>query len=137
MNKKSTISEIMTRNIIFAGLDNSLEQILHFFSLYKVQHLPVAAEGKLLGILSVNDVLDYISSEMLKQRQFGFEVLNMKFNMEEVMTKKPVTISPKNTIADAVKILSTAGYQSLPVVENDKLVGIITNKDLVRVFNAM
>lgn len=133
MNKKLPISQIMTKNIIYGKVDNSLEQLLKFFGLYKIQHLPIATdEGQLLGILSINDVLDYLTNEFKEHPSFGFDALNMKFDMQKVMTKNPVTLSPNDNAFTAFKILSEASYQSLPVAENGKLVGIVTNKDLVR-----
>lgn len=133
MNRKLHVSDLMTKNLIYGKLDNSLEQLLSFFGLYKIQHLPIATdEGTLLGILSINDVLDYLSKQMTENRTFGFDALNMKFDMSTVMTKDPVALDASDQVDKAFAILGDAPYQALPVINNGKLVGIITNKDLVR-----
>ncbi len=132
MNKKSPVSSLMTKSVIFASLDSELSTVLQFFNTYKVQHLPVTLNEKLLGIISVNDVLDYISSQFLNKATSTFDELKQNFNIRKIMTENPTTVSETDSIDTVIKILSTQSYQSVLVTNNGNLVGIVTNKDLVK-----
>ena len=132
MNKRSPISTLMTKNMIVASLDSKLETVLEFFNTYKVQHLPVTFNNTLIGIVSINDVLDFISSQYLKGTSFSFNDLKNSFNIKEVMTENPTTVKETDSIDSVIKILSTASYQSVLVTNEGNLVGIVTNKDLVK-----
>jgi len=50
--------------------------------------------------------------------------------IREWMTPDPVTISPDTPVLDAIKLLKEKGFRRLPIVEDGKLVGIVTDKDL-------
>lgn len=132
MNKKSPVSSLMTKSVIFASLDSELSAVLQFFNTYKVQHLPVTFGEKLLGIVSVNDVLDYVSSQFLNNTANTFEELKQNFNIKQVMTEHPTTVGENDSIDTVIKILSKESYQSVLVTKNGDLVGIVTNKDLVK-----
>lgn len=62
MSQKILASQIMTSNVVVANLNNKFSQVMEFFTTYKVQHLPVAFDDKLLGILSVNDMASYLGN---------------------------------------------------------------------------
>ncbi len=58
-----------------------------------------------------------------------------KFELGDIMTKNPVTVTPETSLEDLLKILGDGQFQALPVVEDGKIKGIVTNKDLVRVYD--
>lgn len=127
------IAAIMTKNVIVAKPQNSLFQIMEFFHLYKIQHIPVCEnENELVGIVSVNDVLNFIYKMMKDGKAVNENVLNLSFTANDVMTKNPVSISSNHTIEDALDILSEGKFQSVPVVDEGRIVGIVTTKDLVK-----
>lgn len=132
MNKRSPVSSLMTKNVIIASLDSKLETVLEFFNTYKVQHLPVTFNDKLLGVLSINDVLDFISSNYLNGTAKTFDDLKSMFSIKDIMTENPVTIKENDSIDAAIKILSSASFQSVLVTNEGNLIGIVTNKDLVK-----
>jgi len=132
MNKKSLVSTLMTKSVIVANLDSKLETVLEFFNTYKVQHLPVTFSEKLLGILSVNDVIDFMASQFLKGESKTYDDLKANFNIKNIMTENPVTVHSDDNIEAVIAILSTSSFQSVPVVNEGNLVGIITNNDLVK-----
>lgn len=132
MNKRSPVSSLMTKNVIIASLDSKLETVLEFFNTYKVQHLPVTFNDKLLGVLSINDVLDFISSNYLNGTAKTFDDLKSIFSIKDIMTENPVSVKENDTIDAVIKILSTASFQSVLVTNDGNLVGIVTNKDLVK-----
>ena len=137
MNKNSPISSIMTKQVIVAHLDNKYSQLMEFFNTWQIQHMPITLGEQLIGIVSINDMLSYSYRGLSSGQSAGFASLDSEFDMKQVMTQDPITISPNDTIEEAFKILGEGKFQSLPVVENGRLVGIVTNKDLVKNYRAL
>ena len=134
MRLKTPLSDIMTKSVIVANVNNNLSQILQFFRLYKVQHLPITEGSVLMGILSINDVMDYLADEMLKNGNCNFDQMNEKFKISSVMTSSPNTLTEKNTVSDAVRLFNEKKYQSVPIVDGGggRLVGIVTTNDIIK-----
>ena len=63
MQNQIHVAQIMTDHLIVAGYSNTYSQILEFFIKYHIQHIPVTHEGKLVGIISTNDLLKFIGTE--------------------------------------------------------------------------
>ncbi len=133
MDKNVAIKYVMTKEVIVANVSNKFSQLMEFFNTYRIQHLPVTLGDRLVGILSINDLLSFVFNNMHSGGQVDNDMLDAKFDMQAVMTKDPISISPEDTVGKAFNILAEGRFQALPIVEREKLVGIITNKDLVRV----
>jgi CBS domain-containing protein len=132
MTNNIKVSEIMTKSVTVAGVSNTFEQVMKFFTEYNIQHLPVTDNGLLVGILSVKDMAKFVYVQAKKGLKIDLESLNASFHVQEVMTSNPVTISPEDTAFKVVETLSAGHFQALPVTLDGKLQGIVTNKDLVR-----
>ncbi len=124
----------MTRELVVANLNNRFSQVLDFFCQFKIAHLPIVEEDKIVGIISVNDALNFLYAK-LGAGNVNVETLNEEFKMEDLMTPDPVHISPEAGLDEALEMLDKGRFQALPVVEDGKLVGIVTNKDLVKSFS--
>ncbi len=85
------------------------------------RQLPVVADGKLVGIVTDRDVRRYVR----KMRITG---------VKTAMTKDPVTVTPVTTLEEAAQMLLNRKIGGLPVIDEDKLVGIITTTDILRAF---
>ena len=96
--------------------------------------MPVTLGDKLVGILSTNDLLSFISTNLLLGMPIDIASLDQKFNVYNAMTKEPVTLAPEDSIENAISILADDKFQALPIVKDGKLVGIITNRDLVKLY---
>jgi acetoin utilization protein AcuB len=66
----------------------------------------------------------------MKSRKYIWEVYNMFVRRK--MTSNPYTVSPSQTILDAQELIAKHGVKRLPVVKNNKLVGLVTNRDILR-----
>ncbi len=129
-----TIAAIMTRkNVVVAKPENNLSQVLDFFTELKIQHLPVCEnENELVGIISVNDLLRFIHDKLKEGKAINESVLKNSYTAKDVMTLNPVSLTTANSIDDALEILGGGKFQAVPVCEDGKIVGIVTNKDLVK-----
>lgn len=132
--KTRPISEIMTKQVHYIDINDSVINARNLLDKYEVNHLPVMENGNLVGMLSSNDLkqvqylCDYIGERLEESTIFK------SLSIEELMTENVKAISTDGTIAEAAEIFSNASFQSLPVLENDELVGIVTTKDLFAAF---
>lgn len=128
MDRNTTVSHLMTKKVIVADLKTKFSNVLTLFLDYKIYHLPVVFDDKLLGIISMTDALNFYRS--------GVDIKT--FDISEVMTHEPKTLHANDSLAKATEILAEANFRTLPVVDDqNKIVGILSNKDLVRVLNKM
>jgi CBS domain-containing protein len=121
----------MTKGIVVANVNSTFTEVMRFFTEYKIQHLPVAEGDRIIGIISVNDMLSFLFAEVRNGR-IDMLTLNTSFKVAEVMTDKPITITPEDNIGRVVDLLSSGSFQALPVTNDGIIQGIVTNKDLVR-----
>lgn len=131
---KRKAADFMTLNVIVGGKGNNFQQFVDFFTNYKIQHLPIVDNDQLVGILSVNDMLKFIASICKSGKSFSMEDLNSEFHIEKVMTENPVTVGPDDSQRKILDILGEGKFQAVPVVEHNRVVGIITNKDIARIY---
>ncbi len=134
MAKKIPVSQLMTQKVIVANTTTKFSDIIEFFDLYKIQHLPVAENDQLIGIVSINDIMKFLSTKLMAGNAMNLASLNATFNIKEVMTLNPVSVNPDDDFSKVVEILSMGKFQSVPVVKDGLLVGIVTNKDVVKIY---
>lgn len=134
MNPNDTISTIMTEATISVHPGDSLTEIENIFKQFLIHHLPVIdKEQKVVGIISKIDALLFLKN--LAQKSSGKSY--SRYTIEnttaaEIMTADPTVIDPDDTIGLAADIFLANTFHTLPVVEDDKLVGIITSHDLLQ-----
>ncbi|MCO6487573.1 MAG: CBS domain-containing protein [Phaeodactylibacter sp.] len=129
----TTVADIMSRNVLFAHLGQSFTQLCRLFFEMDIHHLPVADDkGKLIGILSANDVLKAYGRKVPALKRADEAMLNENITIYDLMTQDPVSVPPGTTLREAARLLAFHNIQSLPVVEGEKVVGIVTSRDLIR-----
>ncbi|MCA0132434.1 CBS domain-containing protein [Winogradskyella alexanderae] len=126
------ISEIMTRNIIALNRDDDLETAEMLFKRNKIRHIPVVQEEVIIGMLSYTDLLRISFADAVYETEDEVDTLvyNM-FTIEQVMVKNVVTVPSTATIKEVAKILAENEFHALPVVDDGRLVGIVTTTDLI------
>jgi len=115
------VREVMNKNVITVKPDVTIKEAAGIMSNYHIGSLVVLENNKLLGILTERNVLVSVADG--KDPELT--------TVEEVMTKKVITIDPSKTIEDAVALMIEHNIKKLPVVDGDKLVGIITASDII------
>ncbi|HSD13608.1 MAG TPA: CBS domain-containing protein [Flavobacterium sp.] len=133
MKKHVDVSTIMTQNIVKLNLTDDLTKAESLFKEHKIRHIPVVNGNKILGILSYTDLLkiSYADAADDEDEVVDVTVYNM-FTIEQVMSKKLVTITPETSIKEAAEILAKREFHALPVCEGDLLIGMVTTTDLIR-----
>ncbi|MDI6888772.1 MAG: CBS domain-containing protein [Methanocellales archaeon] len=121
---KLKVEQVMTKKVIAIDKDASIEELVKHFRKYDYHGFPVLSGEKLVGMVTKTDILKILGREKLG------DVLAS--HISDIMTTPPSTISPDVYIGDAVKIMLEQHIRTLPVVKNDRLVGFISNSDVVR-----
>jgi CBS domain-containing protein/nucleotide-binding universal stress UspA family protein len=103
----------------------------------RIRHLPVVKDGRLCGIITDRDVRTTMPSPATGLAMGEIRYLLDRLLVERVMTRSVVTIGPDAPVADAVRLVLAHRIGALPVMEGDRLAGIITETDLLRAFGAM
>ena len=132
MKRREPVSKIMTTDLITINHTNSLLDAEKLFEKHKIRHIPVVNNKKIIGILSLTDLLriSFFDNYGEDDSQLDTAVYNM-LSIEQVMVKDPVHISPSLTVKEVAEILAKKEFHALPVVENGDLVGIVTTTDLL------
>jgi acetoin utilization protein AcuB len=99
-----------------------------------INRVPVVKDGKLVGIVTERKVMEVSPSSATSLSVFEVNYLLSKTKVEQVMTKKVVTVSPDDLLEVAALKMRDNNVGGLPVVENGKVVGIITESNIFDAF---
>jgi CBS domain-containing membrane protein len=135
MKKEVPVSQIMTKNLVRLKLTDELSTAESLFKKNHIRHLPVVDKDHIVGILSYNDLLRISFADAVDVDGGDIEttVYDM-FTIEQVMTKKVVSINSGTSIAEVAGLFLKHEFHALPVVDDDSLVGIVTTTDVIRFF---
>ncbi|QBF84540.1 CBS domain-containing protein [Shewanella maritima] len=128
------VKDIMTTRVVTVDLDDRLHVIRTIFENVSFNHLLVLEDNKLVGLLSYRDYLAALSPRIGTAAEFARDTRTLEQRVHQVMSHNPITISPNTSIKTATEVLLEHKIGSLPVVEDDKVIGIITWKDLLSVY---
>lgn len=135
MNKNAPVSEIMTTDLIVVSPNTTLDKVKDIFETNMFHHLPVVNNHCLVGIISKIDLYRVSHSIDLFHSKTNEELNNRLFKSllaEEVMATDATVIAPNDTVAYAAELFSRNQFHALPVVVGEKLVGIVTTLDLIK-----
>ena len=127
------ISEIMSKNIIALNRDDDLETAEILFKRHKIRHIPVVNGEIIIGMLSYSDLLRISFADAVDDEDKSVDtVVYEMFTIEQVMAKALTSVTPNHSIKEVAEILAKKEFHALPVIENEKLVGIVTTTDLIK-----
>lgn len=118
------IGETMSTKPVSVHPDDILVKVAMIMRDHDVGSVLVKTDGELCGILTEWDFIHKVAAR---------EVDVAKTYVRDVMTKDLLTISPRMDVFDALRLMKDADIRHLPVIEEDKLVGYITMKDILRI----
>jgi acetoin utilization protein AcuB len=128
------ISDWMTKKVYSVTPDDSIATAIKLLKEKKIKHLPVVkSDGTVVGMLSDRDIKDYTPSKAttFEIRELNYILFTTK--VKEIMVKKVISAPPSMAIEEAAMIMYDNNIGCLPVVDHNKLTGIISDKDLFRV----
>ena len=130
MKKSTPISEIMTKDVITLNSTDDLETAERLFKKNKIRHIPVVSGKKVVGMLSLTDLLRISFADDFDEESVETIVYNM-FTIEQVMAKNLVSVASSTIIKEVAEILSKQEFHAIPVIDNGELTGIVTTTDLI------
>jgi CBS domain-containing protein len=132
MKQRTPVSDIMTKEVITLNHSDSLETAERLFKSQKIRHIPVVSGENIIGMLSYTDILriSFADSVSADGESVDTSVYNL-FTIEQVMAKNLVSISSSTTIKETAEILAKKEFHAIPIVDDGKLVGIVTTTDLI------
>jgi CBS domain-containing protein len=128
------VRDIMQRKVVTISAGDSLSTVEDIMTLGGVRHMPVVQGGSLVGVVSQRDLLRASLSTLT---DFGRDERRAFLNVveiEKVMSAPPVTIGPGASVREAARVMASRKIGCLPVLEEGRLVGLITETDLLRHF---
>jgi CBS domain-containing protein len=98
----------------------------------KIRRLPVVDNGKLQGIVTIGDVREASPSGATTLSIWELNYLWAQLKVENVMTRKVLTVGPDEPIVNAAKLMLENKISGVPVVEDGEVVGVVTESDVFR-----
>lgn len=117
------VNQVMSKNILTAEKSTSLQDAAQKMNELNVGCVIITEEGKPIGIITERDFVTKVAAE---GRPLFTEI-------SEVMSSPLITIDPEETIWEASELMKEKVIHKLPVVENEKIVGVITTTDIVKI----
>ena len=131
MTKNEPVSKIMSTDIISVDKTQSIWDVNDIVGNKHVRHVPVVSGETVVGMLSKTDLeklsfVDTFDGDDLTTAMYDAVTL------DQVMTKDLITVQQNETIHHVAEILSENEFHALPVLNGEKLVGIVTTTDLIK-----
>lgn len=126
------VKDRMSKGAKTVGLDTSLTEAFRIMKENGIRRLPVMDKEKLAGIVTLSDLNQAAPSSATSLSIHELNYLLARTKIKDIMPKKQklLTIGPENYIETAAKLMRANKISGLPVVDNGKLVGIITETDI-------
>ncbi|WP_298004258.1 CBS and ACT domain-containing protein [Anaerolinea sp.] len=132
------VKERMSHPVLTITPDVPVQEALARMRNDKVRRYPVVDKrGKLIGIVTDSDLMNASPSEATTLSVWEINYLLSRITVERVMTRNPITVSEDTTVEEAARIMADNKIGGLPVLRDNRLVGIITETDLFKIFLEM
>jgi len=126
MNTLNPISHIMSQDLITLPPTASMVEVHNIFSQNRIHHIPVVDAGSLVGIISKSDYLFF-------RRDRAVDLAQLEAHkVAEVMTQGIATLNSDARISVAVEVFKENLFHAIPIVDEEKLVGIVTTFDIIK-----
>ncbi len=127
------VGERMSHPVIFVSPEVPINEALIMMRNDRIRRLPVIKDGKLVGIVTDNDLLNASPSPVTSLSIWEMNYLLSKVTVKDVMTKEVQTITEDTPIEVAARIMADHKIGGLPVIREDKVIGILTETDLFKI----
>lgn len=126
------VRDVYTRGAIVVDPNTSAPQARKVMEEHKIRRLPVVDGGKLVGIVTLTDLLKAAPSPATSLSIWELHYLLDRVKVSEIMTKDVVTTTPDADLREVARVMADRKIGGLPVVEDGQVVGMITESDVFR-----
>ncbi|MFZ5449383.1 MAG: CBS and ACT domain-containing protein [Thermodesulfobacteriota bacterium] len=120
------VGQIMSHKIVTISPNKLVGQALKLMQKHKIRHLPVVEKNRMVGWITSRDLREVLLASMLEEIKVG-----------DVMVQAPLSVTPDTEVEEAARLIHEHKIGGMPVVEGDRLMGVITMQDLIGAFIAM
>ena len=128
--RQLTVADAMTKDPVTLGPEDSLMKGVEVMRKAGIRRIPIVAGDMLMGLLAEGD-LKRAQPSALSDSEEEFNRVMEGTPISRIMIPKPITTTEDTLLLDAAQTLHTTKYGALPVLRDGKLVGILTDSDLV------
>ncbi len=128
MIDNTTVSDIMTKDVFVLDANDPVREAGRTFRNHHLRHAPVVSGGELVGMLSLVDLEREDQGGSASDAQF------MPLMVRDIMSPDPVSAQAHATIRQAATLFSEHDFHAVPVLEGDRVVGIVTTTDIIKFF---
>lgn len=128
------VGDIISRKVITINIKDDVKKAFELMKSKKIRHIPVLDGGKLVGIITNTDLRQVLIPSKSEGAEQTYYFTSKFSTVGEIMTKGTITVTPQTDVEEAATLLQHYKIGGLPVVEGDKLVGMITGTDILKVF---
>ncbi len=132
MDVLNPVSTIMTTDLITVSPNDPITTVKTIFDKNRIHHIPVIDQGKLVGIISKTDLLYFLRGVSSIYQDFLNNVNMQQHKVSDLMTKGIAKVGPNDKISVVVEVFKENLFHAVPVVEEERLVGIVTTFDLIK-----
>ncbi|MBT2569026.1 acetoin utilization AcuB family protein [Planococcus sp. ISL-110] len=124
------VEEIMKTDVHTLNSDQTVQDVMDLFEKKRIRHAPIVDDGKVVGIVTDRDLKDAVPSRFTVAPKGE----PYKKKVAEIMTPNPITAHPLDFVEEVAMIFYEQKIGCIPVVSNQKLVGFLTETDLLYTF---
>lgn len=128
------VQQFMTSQVITVSPNENILNAMNILKTKRINRLPVINNGKLVGIVTDGDLRAASPSPVTSLSKFEMNELLSKVSIKDVAVKKVITCTADTLIEDAALLMREHKIGALPVLEGDKLAGIITQNNILDAF---
>jgi len=129
---QKTVRDIMQQNVVTISASDTLSTVEDIMTLGGVRHMPVVHRGVLVGVVSERDLLRASLSTLTGHRVEERRAFLHVVEIARVMSSPAIVIGPEATVEQAALIMAEKKIGCLPVVEDDHLIGVLTETNVLR-----
>jgi CBS domain-containing membrane protein len=125
------VSRLMTRRPTTVGPEDRVSNVQALMRKEGIHHVPVVEQGRFVGMLSATDLVRIAFGDPYRMDPEVVDKDLELFTAREVMAEDVVSAAPTDSVRDVAKRLAGAGFHAMPVLDEGRLVGIVTSSDLI------
>lgn len=130
------VTDVMTRKVVTVAPRISIYEAARSMIEHGFRRLPVVLDSKFIGLASVRTILRFFgSSQVFKHLQSRTMAQVLQTSVLEATRRNVVTVEPNVDVGEAARLMRENNVGSLPVVENERLVGIVTERDFFKLID--
>ena len=131
------VKDLMSEKLEVVALDTHLHDVLKTMNRAGYRHIPVVADDKLVGIITDRDIRLAVNSPVIKKdADLSREAILDGVRVNDCMTPEPQCVTPDAPLNEVADLLSLNKFGAMPVVDDGKLVGMISYIDFLKHYAA-